>query len=149
MFTVYRTPSPIESSIVTASRTIGRVGDDALTRLHRICSALPEVSERPSHGAPTWFIRGRKAFVTLWRDGHHQRRFPHLWCAAPLGTQEELVAAAPARFFRPPYVGNRGWVGVRLDGRVDWDEVAELCHDAYRTVAPARLVAILDGRDTC
>lgn len=121
------------------------VNDETLPRLRGICEALPEVTERPSHGAPTWFIRDKKAFVTLWRDGHHHNEFPHLWCAAPPGAQEELVAAAPARFFRPPYVGGRGWLGVRLDGQVDWEEVDELCRDAYRTVAPARLVAMLDA----
>lgn len=117
-----------------------------LARLRAICSAFPEVTERPSHGAPTWFVRDKKAFVTLWEHGHHRDSFPHLWCAAPVGAQEELVAAAPDRFFRPQYVGGRGWVGVRLDGRVDWDEVAELCQDAYRTIAPARLVAMLEAR---
>jgi hypothetical protein len=115
-----------------------------LTALRRICSAFPEVTERPSHGAPTWFVRGRKSFVTLWADGHHQRNFPHLWCAAPPGSQAELTTAAPERFFRPPYVGARGWIGIRLDGEVDWDEIAELCQDAYRTIAPASLVATLD-----
>ncbi len=105
-----------------------------------ICRAFPDVTERPSHGAPTWFVRDKKAFVTLWRDGHHDNRFPHLWCAAAGGVQGELIAEAPDRFFRPPYVGGRGWLGVRLDGRVDWAEVAELCQDAYRSVAPPALV---------
>ena len=107
---------------------------------------FPEVTERPSHGAPTFFVRDRTAFLTLWPDGHHDHDFPHLWCAAPPGAQEELTAAAPGRIFRPPYVGHRGWIGVRLDGDVDWAEVGELCEDAYRTVAPKRLVARLDGR---
>jgi hypothetical protein len=117
---------------------------DRLSRLRAICSAFPEVTERPSHGTPTFFVRDRSAFVYAWIDGHHDHTFAHLWCAAPPGAQESLVAAAPERFFRPPYVGHRGWLGVRLDGRVDWGEVAELCEDAYRTVAPARLVARLD-----
>jgi hypothetical protein len=119
---------------------------DLLDRLRRLCLALPEVTERPSHGAPTFFVRGRTAFVMLWPDGHHDDDFPHLWCAAPPGAQEELVAAEPGRIFRPPYVGHRGWLGVRLDGTVDWTEIAELCEDAYRTVAPKRLVALLDQR---
>jgi hypothetical protein len=105
-----------------------------LAELRRICTALPEVTERPSHGAPTWFVRDRRTFVTLWEHGHHDNQFPHLWCAAPPGAQQELIAAAPERFFRPPYVGHRGWLGVRLDGEVDWAEIAELCQDAYETV---------------
>lgn len=124
---------------------ITRVSDLLHPRLQKICLALPEVTERLSHGAPTWFVRGKKSFVTLSEHGHHQDEFPHLWCAAPPGGQAELVAAAPDRFFRPPYVGGRGWIGVRLDGAIDWAEIAELCQDAYRTVAPARLVALLDA----
>lgn len=114
-----------------------------LTQLRAICLGLPEVTERLSHGAPTWFVRDR-TFVTLWQHGHHDVRFPQLWCAAPSGAQQELIAEAADRFFRPPYVGHRGWLGVRLDGAVDWAEIAELCTDAYRTVAPRRLTARLD-----
>jgi hypothetical protein len=116
-------------------------------RVRAICLALPEVTERPSHGAPAWFVRGKSAFVTLWAEGHHDQEFPHLWCAAPPGAQAELTAADPGRFFRPPYVGGRGWIGVRLDvAGTSWQEIAELCEDAYRAVAPARLVAELDRR---
>ena len=113
--------------------------DTWLERLRAICGSLPEVSERPSHGAPTWFVRDKKSFLTLWADGHHGDLFPHLWCAAPLGAQEELIGQEPERFFRPPYVGHRGWLGVRLDGDVDWDEMEAICHDAYRAVAPKAL----------
>ncbi|HKS99264.1 MAG TPA: MmcQ/YjbR family DNA-binding protein [Rugosimonospora sp.] len=102
------------------------------------------MTERPSHSAPTWFVRGKSSFLTLWADGHHDNTFPHLWCAAPPGEQEALIAARPELFFRPPYVGGRGWLGIRLDRRPDWTELAELCADAYRTVAPARLAAQLD-----
>jgi len=112
-------------------------------RLRETCLALPEVTERPSHGAPTWFVRDKKPFVTLWASGHHSHHFAHLWCAGLPGAQEILTGSAPDRFFRPPYVGHRGWLGVRLDGVADWDEVAELCADAYRAVAPASLVARL------
>jgi hypothetical protein len=80
----------------------------------------------------------------VWAGGHHDHEFPHLWCAAPPGAQEALVTADPGRYFRPPYVGHRGWIGMRLDGDVDWDEVRGVCEDAYRAVAPARLVAGLD-----
>jgi hypothetical protein len=104
--------------------------------------ALPEVTEKLSHGEPTWFVR--KSFVTF-ADHHHDDRLA-FWCAAPPGAQEELVAADPGRFFRPPYVGGRGWLGVYLDvPDVDWTEIAEIVTDAYRLVAPKRLVARLDA----
>lgn len=109
-----------------------------LDRLRAICTALPDVTERPSHGAPTWFHRDKRAFVTLWEHGHHDLEFAHLWCAAPVGAQEELIASDPRRYFRPPYVGHRGWVGVRLDGAVDWAEVEEVCRDAYTAVTARR-----------
>jgi hypothetical protein len=119
--------------------------NDLADRLRAICMALPEVTERPSHGAPTWFVRDKKSFVTLWADGHHDNRFAHLWCAGLPGAQTSLIAADSDRFFRPPYVGGRGWIGIRLDGAgpVDWTEIAELCEDAYRSVAPAGLIAKL------
>jgi hypothetical protein len=102
-------------------------------RVRAMCLVLPDVTERLSHGAPSFFVK--KQFLTVWAEGHHDHHFPHLWCAAPEGGQEELIAQDPARYFRPPYVGGRGWVGVRLDGDVDWDEIDEVCRDAYRTVA--------------
>lgn len=116
-----------------------------LDRLRAICLALPEVTERLSHGAPTWFVRDKKVFVTFWNGGHHNHDFPHIWAAAPPGVQEELVETEPGRFFRPPYVGGRGWLGVRMDGAIDWDEMASICEEAYRVIAPKTLVAKLDG----
>ena len=116
---------------------------DLPERVRAVCARLPEVTERLSHGAPTWFVQGKRSFATVWANGHHANGFPHLWCAAPPGAQAELIAATPDRFFRPPYVGGRGWLGVRLDGDVDWAEIAELCEDAYRVIAPPRLVARL------
>ena len=122
------------------------IASDHLARLRAICLALPEVSERPSHSAPTWFVRAKKSFVMLWADGHHDHEFAHLWCAAPPGPQEELVETEPGRFFRPPYVGHRGWLGVRLDRKVSWKEIDSICRDAYRVVAPKALVAQLDAQ---
>ena len=116
-----------------------------IDRVREACLSLPEVTERASHGAPTFFVRSKKAFVTAWVNGHHDHTFPHLWCAGLPGAQDALTSADPRRFFRPPYVGHRGWVGVRLDGAVDWDEIGALCEDAYRAVAPPPLVAKLDG----
>jgi hypothetical protein len=114
-----------------------------IERLRAICLALPEVTERLSHGEPTWFIRDKQVFVTF-ADRHHDDRVA-FWCAAPSGAQETLVDSDPDRFFIPPYVGHRGWLGVYLDVPVDWDEIARLVDDAYRRVAPARLVALFDG----
>ena len=110
--------------------------------VRKLCLALPETSERLSHGAPTFFVREKRSFVMVW-DDHHGDGIFGLWVAAPPGNQELLVAADPERFFRPPYVGHRGWLGVRLDGVVDWDEVAGIVEDAWATVAPAKLLAQL------
>jgi hypothetical protein len=118
---------------------------DPLETLRRLCLALPETTERLSHGEPTWFVRGKKTFV-MYVDHHHDDRLG-FWCAAPDGAQEALVGSDPERFFVPPYVGHRGWLGVRLDLPVDWDQVADLVEDAYRRVAPAKLVAELDARE--
>jgi hypothetical protein len=111
----------------------------ALKRLRAICSGLPEVTERLSHGSPTFFIRDKKTLVTLLDDHHGDGRLA-IWCAAPDGVQQHLVETEPDRFFRPPYVGHRGWIGLRLDVDVDWDEVAAIVTDAYRLVAPKTLV---------
>jgi hypothetical protein len=116
-----------------------------LPTLRRLCLALPETTERLSHGEPTWFVRDKKTFVT-YADHHHDDRLG-FWCAAPDGAQAAMVAAAPDRFFVPPYVGHRGWLGVYLDVDVDWDEIADVVEDAYRTIAPKTLVAQLDGDD--
>ncbi len=121
----------------------GRMSGEIEQRVRAICLGFPEATEKLSHGAPAFFVR--KQFVMLWHDGHHDDEFPHMWCAAPPGAQEELTTTEPERFFRPPYVGHRGWLGVRLDGEVDWDEIAAVCEEAYRTVAPTKLIAELDG----
>ena len=110
-----------------------------LARLRAICLTLPETSERQSHGAPTFFIRQKRAFVTVMTDHHGDGRFA-LWCAAPEGIQAMLVEADPEHFFVPPYVGHRGWLGVRLDRGLHWDEIAGIAEDAYAEVAPAKLV---------
>jgi hypothetical protein len=117
----------------------------ALERLREICLALPETSERLSHGAPSFFVREKKCFLMLLDDHHGDGRFA-IWCAAPAGDQELLVGADPERFFVPPYVGHRGWLGVRLDRGVDWQELAGIVEDAFCAVAPKRLVDGLTGR---
>jgi hypothetical protein len=113
--------------------------DAVQARIREICLGLPETSERLSHGAPTFFVLGRRAFVMVLSDHHGDGRFA-VWCAAADGMQTLLVESNPERFFVPPYVGHRGWLGVRLDRRLDWDELASIVEDAYAEVAPLKLV---------
>lgn len=101
-----------------------------LERIRTICLALPGTSERLSHGAPTFFIREKRAFLMVMDNHHGDGRFA-IWCAAPEGMQQALVGADPQKFFVPPYVGQRGWLGVRLDRGLDWDELAGIAEDAY------------------
>jgi hypothetical protein len=115
----------------------------ALKRVRKLCLALPGATEKLSHGSPTFFVK--KTFV-MFLDDHHGDGRLALWCAAPLGVQADLVDQEPERFFVPPYVGGRGWLGVRLDRDPDWDEVAGIIEDAYRVVAPKKLLAELDAR---
>lgn len=115
-----------------------------LDRVRTSCLDLPEVNERPSHGSPTFFIRDKKTFVMFLND-HHGDGIVGLWVAAAPGAQEALIASDGSVYFRPPYVGHRGWVGVRLDTKtVDWDAVDGIIEDAYRVVAPKKLVEELD-----
>ncbi len=107
-------------------------------RVRAICLALPEATERLSHGEPAWFVRKSPQFA-MFADHHHDDRVA-VWCAAPPGAQAALVGSNPLRYFIPPYVGVRGWVGAYLDlPDVDWDEVADVLREAYRAVAPAKL----------
>jgi hypothetical protein len=117
----------------------------ATERLRAIAAGLPEVTERASHGAVTFFVRAKRVVAYLTDDHHGDGRLA-LVCAAAPGVQEELVEADPVRFFRPPYVGHRGWIGLRLDIDPDWGEVAAVVEESYRCVAPAPLVRTLDER---
>ena len=108
-----------------------------LDRLREIRSTLPETSERLSHGAPSFFYREKRCFLML-MDNHHGDGRLAIWCAAPEGAQELLVGMDPEKFFRPPYVGHRGWLGVMLHGDIDWDEIAGIVEDAYATVTEQR-----------
>ncbi len=112
-----------------------------LERIRELCLALPETSERLSHGAPTFFVRGKRAFLMVLTNHHGDGRFA-VWCAASEGIQGMLVEADPRKFFVPPYVGHRGWLGVRLDRGLDWNEIAGIAEDAYEEVAPAGLVDV-------
>lgn len=117
--------------------------DPILERLRAICMALPEANEQlfGGHTHPTFRVRDR-IFVMYMNDHHDDGRVA-LWCKAPPGAQQVLVGARPERFFVPPYLGHRGWVGAHLDQAVDWEEMAGLVVDSYCLTAPKRLAARL------
>lgn len=115
----------------------------ALEQLRTICFALPEVTERLSHGHPSFFIRETKTLCNF-HDNFHEDGRMSMWAPAPDGAQEELVGEEPERFFTPPYVGHRGWIGYWLDEDPDWDEVEGIVIEAYKKVAPRTLVRQLD-----
>ncbi len=114
----------------------------AIERLRRICLALPEATEKIAWGESTW--RAGKIFAQM-DTHHHGADHVAVWLPAAPGVQEALVAEDPVRFFRPPYVGPKGWIGVRIDRKPDWRIVAGLVADAYRCVAPPHLVQQLDA----
>jgi predicted DNA-binding protein (MmcQ/YjbR family) len=111
-------------------------------RLRKLCLGFPEAHEKMSHGEPTWFAGRGKVFAML--DNHHHGS-PHLsvWLPQPRGVQELLLKTDGERFFKPPYVGPKGWVGMVLDGAPDWQRVAGLVRDSYVFVATQKLVKLL------
>ena len=115
--------------------------DDPLSRLRKVCLALPEATEKVAWGEPTFRVRDK--IFAMFTDNHHGDGRVALWCKAPPGVQEVLVGADPRRFYVPPYVGHKGWIGVRLDVTVDWDEVSDLVKESYLMTAPKRLAALL------
>jgi hypothetical protein len=121
----------------------------ALRMVRAAALRWPESSERLSHGGPAFFVRGKRCFV-MFLDDHHQDGRLAIWCAAPDGVQQEMVETEPDRFFRPPYVGHRGWLGVQLPG-VTQAELDAIVLDAYRQIAPKRLRDQLSAtaRDAC
>lgn len=108
-------------------------------RLRKICLALPEATEREAWGDPTFRVRDRIFAMEKRGDGRVS-----VWCKAPAGSQELLVGADPRRFFVPPYVGHKGWIGVRVDDGPDWQEVARVVRRSYSLIAPRKLAALLE-----
>jgi hypothetical protein len=108
-----------------------------LARVREICSALPGALERESHGSPSFFVDGKRAFASFCDNHHHDGRLA-LWCAAPDGAQAMLVDANPDAYFVPPYVGHQGWVGVRLDRDLPRPEIAAVLEAAHATRTTAR-----------
>ena len=116
--------------------------EKSLEKLRKIVAAWPETDERISHGSPT-FWGGKKTFASF-HDNHHGDGRIAIWCKVDFDSQADLVEAQPEIFFVPPYVGPSGWVGIRVDRKVDWNAVAEVLEQGYRSVAPKRALARLD-----
>jgi hypothetical protein len=117
--------------------------EQTLSRVRAACLALPQTSERLSHGGPAFFVRDKTCFV-MFLDDHHDDGHLAIWCAAPDGVQTEMVETEPERFFRPPYVGHRGWLGVDL-AEVSTPELVVICREAFLTVAPPTVRRLLDS----
>jgi hypothetical protein len=115
-----------------------------LTRLRKLCLSLPEAHEVEAWGEPTFRVRNKLFAMYADAGTHHGAGRDAVWLKAPPGNQDFMVRNAPKRFFVPPYVGPSGWVGVWLDRGADWKELAMLVQDAYRLVAPKRLIARLE-----
>lgn len=116
--------------------------DHPTERLRAICLALPEATEKQAWGDPTWRVRNKIFVMEKRGDGRRS-----LWCKAPPGSQEVLVGSDPQRFFVPPYVGHKGWIGMRLDdvgSAPDWEEVAAIVRRSYRLTAPKGLASLVE-----
>jgi hypothetical protein len=125
-------------------RPLSRRDAPAVARLRALCLEFPEATEKVSHGEPTWFAGKGKVFAML-DNHHHGSEHLSVWLPVPPGVQDDLVGADPARFFRPPYVGPAGWVGVVLDRRPDWTVVSKLLREAFLHRAGARLRTKLEA----
>jgi hypothetical protein len=109
------------------------IGGEHLRRVRRICTAMSEATEKLSHGEPTFFVR-KKVFA-MFANNHHNDGHIAVWIPAPPGLQAMLIHESPETFFKPPYVGVRGWVGIELDNISD-EELASHIREAWRLVAP-------------
>jgi hypothetical protein len=112
-----------------------------LERVRAICADLPETAEKMSHGEPTFFVN-KKVYV-MFANNHHNDGHIAVYLPAAIGIQAMLIKASPEKFFRPPYVGVRGWFGIELD-RVSDEELASHIREAWRLIAPKRLLALLE-----
>src|SRR5215471_6147775 len=108
-----------------------------IKRVRRLCCALPETTEKLSHGEPTFFVR-KKVFA-IFSNNHHSDGHVAVLLPAPPGLQEALIDEAPEIYYRPAYVGVRGWVGIELE-RVNDEQLAAHIEQAWRMIAPTKLV---------
>ena len=116
-----------------------------LERVRRICTTFPETTEKLSHGEPTFFVR-KKVFA-MFANNHHNDGHIAVWLPAPAGVQSMLIEGSPEKFFKPPYVGVRGWIGVEL-ANVDDDELEFHVRSAWRLIAPPRMHTQVDDRQS-
>jgi len=107
----------------------------AINRLRKLCLSLGQVVEKEAWGECTFRAVGGSMFAMTDND-HHSSGHIAVWVKASAMVQEILINSDPERFFKPPYVGHKGWVGVRLEGKVDWDAVADILRDGYVMSAP-------------
>src|SRR5258708_31220840 len=116
------------------------MSDTVINQLRAMCLALPETTEQNegSVGKPVFKVRDKIFAMQHGMDGR-----PSLWCKATPGLREMLLGSEPERYFVPPYVGSRGWIGVWLDVELDWGIIQELVEESYRKTAPKRLSALL------
>jgi predicted DNA-binding protein (MmcQ/YjbR family) len=121
--------------------------NDPLDRVRELCLALPEAHEVEAWSEPTFRVRGKLFAMYASAHNHHSGGRSSVWIKAAPGESDLLIRRAPERFFAPPYVGVRGWVGVYLDESIDWDELSDMLHDAWRLTAPKRLLAVHADRD--
>ena len=135
---------PVPTKPEIKSSPSERVQDDEplIERLRALCLSYPEALEKRSHGEPTWFAGKGKVFAML-DNHHHGAEHLSVWLPQPAGVQHARLEEDPARYFKPPYVGVKGWLGVVLDGDTDWSELAKMLREAYLVVATAKLKAKL------
>jgi len=138
-----RKPAPKATAKKAAPARKPAAKSDPLARLREVCFSLPEVTEKEAWGEATFRVK-EKMFAMV-SNNHHNDGIVAVWCKAPLGMQELLIDADPERFYKPPYVGPNGWIGVRLDRKVDWEELHGLLAEAWRMTAPKKMLPLLDA----
>ncbi len=126
-----RKPATLRAATAAPQYSRARVGAQ-LAKVRALCLSLPDVTERPSHGSPAFLVNDKRPFA-YFLDNHHGDGRLAVWCAAPEGAQAMLVERSAEHYFLPPYVAHRGWIGVRLDRKAPWNEVAMVLEQAHQT----------------
>lgn len=139
----------VSDSVVAPERySVAMPRSNPIEKLRKICLALPDATEKEAWGEPTWRVGGK--MFAMYDNNHHDAGRIAVWCKAPIGFQSMMVEQSPRRFFVPPYVGVNGWVGVRLDLDVDWNEIASVVNQAYRMASekPSRAARTIRSKST-